>query len=218
MIKTIIFDMDGVLVDTERIYDEAWEIILKERNILDIDFVISGCRGRTAEDSKKFLDKVFEGRFTGEEIINALMAKFNEIVEERGLPIKRGVREILEYLKENNFEIGLASSSAKSLVLRNLKEVGIIDYFSEIISGDMVKRGKPEPDIYLMACEKFNRKPSECIAIEDSINGVTAALNAGMNTIMVPDIVQPTEELMKRVFRKCDSLLEVKEFIQELQK
>ncbi|SFU64617.1 haloacid dehalogenase-like hydrolase [Clostridium sp. DSM 8431] len=117
MIKTVIFDMDGVLIDTERIYDEAWNIILKERDISNIDFVISGCRGRTAEDSKKFLDKIFEGRFTGEELISALMERFSEIVEERGLPIKKGTYEILKYLKENNFEIGLASSTKKSLVI-----------------------------------------------------------------------------------------------------
>ncbi|MCR4943870.1 MAG: HAD family phosphatase [Clostridium sp.] len=218
MIKTVIFDMDGVLIDTERIYDEAWNIILKERDISNIDFVISGCRGRTAEDSKKFLDKIFEGRFTGEELISALMERFSEIVEERGLPIKKGTYEILKYLKENNFEIGLASSTKKSLVISHLKKAGIIDYFSEITAGDMVKKGKPAPDIYLMACEKFNRKPSECIAIEDSINGVNAALNAGMNTIMVPDIVQPTEDLAKRVFKKCNSLLEVEEFLKTLQK
>lgn len=214
--KTIIFDMDGVLIDSEKIYDEAWEIILKERDIKDIDFIITGCRGRTAEDSKKFIDENFKGIFTGEEILNALMDKFDEIIEERGLPVKKGVYELLSYLKENNYEIGLASSTKKSLVMSNLKKIEIETYFSEITTGDMVENGKPAPDIYIMACEKFNKKPGECIAIEDSINGVKSALRAGMNTIMVPDIVQPDEEMLKKVFKKCDSLLDVKEFLEEI--
>lgn len=214
MIKTIIFDMDGVLIDSEKIYDEAWEIVLKERKVKDIDFIITGCRGRTAKDSKKFIDENFKGIFTGEEILNVLMNKFDEIIEERGLPVKKGVYELLSYLKENNYEIGLASSTKKSLVMSNLKKIEIETYFSEITIGDMVENGKPAPDIYIMACEKFNKKPEECIAIEDSINGVTAALRAGINTIMVPDIVQPDEEMLKKVFKKCDSLLDVKEFLE----
>ena len=214
MIKTIIFDMDGVLIDSEKIYDEAWEIVLKERKVKDIDFIITGCRGRTAKDSKKFIDENFKGIFTGEEILNVLMNKFDEIIEERGLPVKKGVYELLSYLKENNYEIGLASSTKKSLVMSNLKKIEIETYFSEITTGHMVENGKPAPDIYIMACEKFNKKPEECIAIEDSINGVTAALRAGINTIMVPDIVQPDEEMLKKVFKKCDSLLDVKEFLE----
>ena len=214
MMKTIIFDMDGVLIDSEKIYDEAWEIILKERDIKDIDFIITGCRGRTAKDSKKFIDENFKGTFTGEEILNALMDKFDEIIEERGLPVKKGVYDLLSYLKENNYKIGLASSTKKSLVMSNLKKIDIEKYFSGITTGDMVENGKPAPDIYIMACEKFNKKPEECIAIEDSINGGTAALRAGINTIMVPDIVQPDEEMLKKVFKKCDSLLDVKEFLE----
>lgn len=80
----------------------------------------------------------------------------------------------------------------------------------------MVEKGKPEPDIYLKACSKFNRKPEECIAIEDSINGVTAAIRAGMNAIMVPDIVQPTKEIEKQLYKKLNSLLEVKDFLESI--
>ena len=81
MIRTIIFDMDGVLFDTEKIYDEAWKIILKERNVENIDYVLSGCRGLTSEDSEKFIDANFKGRLSGKECLNDLMDKFNEIIE-----------------------------------------------------------------------------------------------------------------------------------------
>lgn len=215
MIKTVIFDMDGVLFDTEKIYDEAWKIVLKEKSVEDIDYVISGCRGLTSKDSEKFIDDNFKGRFSGKECLDNLIHKFNEIIKERGVPIKKGVGELLSYLKEENYEIGLASSTHKPMVMSHLKEAGIQDYFDEIITGEMVRNGKPDPEIYLTACSKFNRKPEECIAVEDSVNGVTAAIRAGMNTIMVPDIVQPDEALEKQLFKKFDSLLDVKRFLEE---
>lgn len=215
MMKTIIFDMDGVLFDTEKIYDEAWRIILKEKKVENIDYVISGCRGLTSEGSAEFIDKNFDGKLSGKECLKDLIHKFNEIIEKRGVPVKDGVYELLPYLKENNFEIGLASSTHKSLVISHLKEAKIYDYFDEIITGDMVEKGKPEPDIYLIACDRFNRKPEECIAVEDSINGVIAAIRAGMNAIMVPDIVQPTKEIEKQLYRKFDSLLDVKDFLEK---
>ena len=121
MIKTIIFDMDGVLFDTEKVYDEAWHIILKEKGVKDIDYIISGCRGLTAEDSKKFIDEKSEVKSYGEQCLSDLIHKFNEIIEERGVPIKKGVYELLEYLKENNYEIGLASSTQKSIVVSHLE-------------------------------------------------------------------------------------------------
>ncbi|BBK78356.1 MULTISPECIES: HAD family hydrolase [Clostridium] len=216
MIRTIIFDMDGVLFDTEKIYDEAWKIILKERNVENIDYVLSGCRGLTSEDSEKFIDANFKGRLSGKECLNDLMDKFNEIIEKRGVPIKNGVHELLSYLKRNHYEIGLASSTHEPLVVSHLKEVGIREYFTHLTTGDMVEKGKPEPDIYLKACSKFNRKPEECIAVEDSINGVTAAIRAGMNAIMVPDIVQPTKEIEKQLYKKLNSLLEVKDFLESI--
>ena len=215
MMKTIIFDMDGVLFDKEKIYDEAWKIILNERNVKNIDYVISGCRGLTSEDSAKFIDETFNGKLSGRDCLKHLIKKFNEIIKERGVPVKRGVYELLSYLKKNNYEIGLASSTHRSLVMSHLKEAEIGEYFEEIITGEMVEKGKPEPDIYLIACNRFNRKPEECIAIEDSINGVTAAIRAGINAIMVPDIIQPTKEIEKHLYGKFDSLLDVKEFLEK---
>lgn len=215
MIKTIIFDMDGVLFDTEKIYDEAWKIVLSEKSVENIDYIISGCRGLNADDSERFLDKTLKGNFSGKDCLRDLIYKFNEIIGERGIPIKPGVHELLSYLKKENYEIGLASSTRKSMVISHLKDAGILNYFDEIIAGDMVVKGKPDPEIYLTSCSKFNKAPNECIAIEDSVNGVTAALRAGMNAIMVPDIVQPDKELEKKLFRKFDSLLDVKEFLQE---
>lgn len=211
--KTIIFDMDGVLFDTEKIYDEAWKIILKEKNIKDIEYIISGCRGLTVEDSERFIDEKLNGEFSGKECLRELLLKYNEIIELRGVPLKKGVCELLSYLKENNYEIGLASSTHKDMVIHHLKNANIFEYFSEVITGDMVEKGKPEPNIYLLACSKLNKKPEECIAVEDSICGVTAAIKAGMKTIMVPDTVQPTDDIKEQLYNKSDSLLEVKEFL-----
>lgn len=212
MIKTIIFDMDGVLIDTEKVYDQAWRIVLREK-VQDIDFIINGCRGLNIADNIKFIDNEVKEDISGEQCLKELLEKFQDIIKESGLPMKPGVYELLSYLKENNYEIGLATSTARPLAMKHLEEADLLGYFKEITTGDTVSKGKPDPEIYLAACSKFNKKPEECIAVEDSINGVTAAINAGMKTIMVPDIMQPTEGIEKRLYKKCNSLLEVKEFL-----
>lgn len=212
MIKTIIFDMDGVLFDTQKIYDEAWDFILRANGIEDVDYVVSGCRGLTEQDSIRFIDE--NCKVSGRKCLDDLMNKFSEIIEEKGVPMKPGVYELLSYLKDNDYEIGLASSTEKSIVLNHLEQAHIEGYFQKIITGDMVKRGKPDPEIYITACSKFNRKPEECIAVEDSTNGVTAAINSGMKTIMVPDTIQPTKEIEERLYKKFDSLLDVKKFLE----
>lgn len=97
-----------------------------------------------------------------------------------------------------------------------LKEVNILEYFSVIVTGDMIEKGKPEPDIYLRACKEVDKEPKNCIAIEDSFNGIKSAYRANMNVIMVPDVVQPTEEISKMLYKKLDTLLDVKEFLMSL--
>ena len=108
----------------------------------------------------------------------------------------------------------MATSTRREIVDRYLKETKIYDYFQFIITGDVVSNGKPHPEIYVTACNKFGREPKECIAIEDSINGIKSASSAGMKVIMVPDVVQPTKEIEDKLWRKLDSLTEVRSFLE----
>ena len=134
---------------------------------------------------------------------------------EDGLPEKPRVHEILEYLHEKKIPVALASSSKKATVLSHLEKSGITGYFQKIVTGDMVTHGKPSPDIYLKACEELGAAPEEVIAIEDSFNGIRSASAAGLHPIMVPDQLQPTEEILLLAEAKCDSLLDVKQLLED---
>ena len=126
------------------------------------------------------------------------------------------VRELLEYLKEKQIKTAIASSTKGPLVRKHLERTGLSGYFQEIVSGDMVEKSKPEPDIYLKACEVVGVLPENAMGIEDSFNGIRAVAAAGMTAVMVPDMVQPDEEI-RQIYDYCvQDLLEVKELIELL--
>ena len=131
-----------------------------------------------------------------------------------GIPVKPGVREILEWLKSAGYAVGLASSTKRESVLRHLKHTGLEDYFSVVVGGDMVEHSKPLPDIYLLACERLGVEPGETYAIEDSPNGIRSAHAAGMCPIMVPDIIAPDEEMGRLSYIILKNLVEVRDFLQ----
>lgn len=218
MIKSIVFDMDGVLFDTEKVCGEAWKSVGRKLNIKNIEYLISSCRGINEEDTKKFIEKNYEGKVSGDECMMLFKESCKDIVQKSGVPVKTGVYELLEYLKENNYNIALATSTNRETVIGYLKEVKIFKYFNAIITGDMIEKGKPEPDIYLRACKEIEKNPEDCIAIEDSFNGIKSAYRAGMKVIMVPDLLQPTEEIKKLLFKKFNSLFDVKKFLEEERK
>jgi len=130
------------------------------------------------------------------------------------VPVKKGLYTLLEYLKKVNARLAVASSSPKWEVEKHLKDAGIRDYFSVIVCGDMVEKSKPEPEIYLKACELLKVKPQECIALEDSKNGLLSAYRAGCKPIMVPDLWQPDEETLQIIKAKYSDLEQVKEALE----
>ncbi|MBQ9306221.1 HAD family phosphatase, partial [Butyrivibrio sp.] len=125
------------------------------------------------------------------------------------LPIKAGVKEILEYLKAENVRCAVASSTRKAVVEAELRDAGLIDYFEEIVGGDSVKVSKPDPEIYLIACDKLKVDPKDSFAIEDSYNGIRSAHAAGMKPIMVPDMIPADAEMRGLADTVCESLLDV---------
>lgn len=216
MIKAVVFDMDGVLFDTESISIKVWKQIGEEMGVENIDLAVYGCIGMNRADIIRFFHKHYGENFPAEEYLQNASKRCSEVIEREGLPIMKGAGELLDYLREKGYRIGLASSTRTGRVLEHLKESGLTEYFSVVIGGDMVEYSKPEPDIYLKACQELGVEPGEAIAIEDSPNGIKSSFAAGMRPVMVPDMIAPTPELEKLYWKCCDSLLDVIDVLEQL--
>lgn len=216
MIESVVFDMDGILFDTERVGSEVWNRVGREMGLEDIGYAVTACVGLNSRDTKDFFLNRYGLEFPYEEFRKRSSLMFHSIIESEGLPIKPGVFELLNYLQDNNYRIALATSTGRDNVLKYLENAEITHYFQAIVTGDMVTHGKPDPEIYLTACKELDSCPESCIAVEDSPNGLKSAYQAGMKPVMVPDLIQPDEALKKLLYGKFDSLIEVKKYLQSL--
>ena len=208
--QAVIFDMDGVLFNTEIMSSQAWFQLAEEMHLGDITELTRDCIGRNRTDIILQFQKKFGQDFDAEEFLTKGRNLTRERIQREGLPLMKGTVEILQYLKENGYMIGVASSSSTGTVMGHMKLSGLLPYFQAIIGGDQVTLSKPRPDIYLKACETIHMPPEEVIAVEDSPNGIRAAYAAGMKPVMIPDLVQPDAEIQSLLYRKYDSLLELK--------
>lgn len=215
MINTIIFDMDGVLFDTERLSCACWEEAGEAMHLTDLREGVRGCVGLNHNDARELMAGLYGEDFPFDEFHDTVHTLIRRRIMAEGLPIKDGVMEILEYLADNRYILGLASSTSRNSVMEHLNDAGITHYFKEIITGDMVEHSKPQPDIYLLACKKLGVSPAEAIAIEDSPNGIRSACLAGMKPVMVPDLIEPTPEIEEMLFGKFDSLHDVLTYLKE---
>lgn len=193
-VNTVIFDMDGVIFDTERCYLLCWKELEEKYQIGNMDEMIYKCIGTNEAKTKEICLSYLGQDFPYDTFMNDMYTLFNTRYGECP-PKKEGIEELLQYLKKNNYKIGLASSTRKEVVIKELTNTNLVQYFDEIVGGDMVNKSKPEPDIYLKACELLKEAPEHCIAIEDSFNGIRSAYKANMHPIMVPDLIQPDEEI-----------------------
>ncbi len=211
MIKAVVFDMDGVIFDSEKLYRKHWMITGAEYGIPE-DTMKELCNliaGSTKERNEKLMKSRFGEDFDYTTFRGKTMDRMDKDILENGVELKPGVIELFTYLKEHNYKIGLATSTQQERAQRNLTNAGIIDYFDNIVYGGVVENGKPAPDIYLKACEDLGVLPEEAIGIEDSINGVKSSSAAGLYTIMVVDLIEPTEEIRPLTRQIYDSLFDV---------
>lgn len=214
-ITTVIFDMDGVLLDTETLYLHFWTKIGNEMGIGDISEVIKLCTGTNTKGTERIVKEHLGNDFPFDYYRREVSTRFHAHVEKNGIPVKKGAAELLAYLAEEGYKIGLASSTAYDIVEAELKQAGLFTYFQKVVGGDMVENGKPAPDIYLMTCKAMQADPKMVYVIEDSYNGIRSAHAAGMIPIMVPDMLPPSEEIRTLCFRIEESLLTVKDFLQQ---
>lgn len=206
MVKAVIFDMDGVLIDTEKYYVNywvkagkaagwpmTWEHGLFLRSFAG-KYAAPVCRG------------VFGERFDYAGIREQRKQMMEPVLNRAGIEKKPGADEILDYLKERGIKTAVATASDLSRAEQYLTQISLIGKFDEIICVDMVKNGKPMPDTYLYACRRLGFLPSECLAVEDSPNGVIAAYTAGCRVVMVPDLSEPDEAVALMLDAKVDNL------------
>ncbi len=215
-IEGIIFDMDGVLLDTEKLYVKFWcqganfyGYEMKEYHALSIR---SMARPFAIEKLKSYFGEDFDYYKVHEKRIE-LMDKF---IEKNGIETKPYAQEILKFLKENHYKTALATATGIEKTKTYLKQTGLYDYFDKIVCASMVERGKPEPDIYLKAAELLKLNPDECIAVEDSPNGIKSAHRAGCITVMIPDLDLPDENTKKNTYKVLGNLNELKKLLAEI--
>ena len=210
--SAVIFDMDGVIFDSERLVLECWEEIGAKYHLEGMREAFLPCIGTNDVKTREIVLEHYGVDFPYDEFRRESSLLYHSIVDQGGLPVKVGVQELLSYLTENDILIAVASSTRLEVVTQELKQAGLYDCFSVVMGGDQLKRSKPEPDIYLMTCEKLGTRPANAYAIEDSYNGIRSAYSAGMKPIMVPDMLPPTEEMRQKSVIVLDNLLQVKDW------
>lgn len=211
--KCVIFDMDGVIFDSESLWKKATKDAGEYFKINISEEFRQSCCGKSEEESSKMFSKQFFP-LDGKKIRNWIGKRVKEYVDNDGVPLKSGFSELIDYLKSKGVKIALATGASIGEVESYFKYANI-DYkniFSVVTVGNEVSSSKPSPDIYLKTCKKLKLNPKECYVIEDSSNGIFAAYNAGCKPIMAIDIIKPSVEIKKMCIKVCDSLSEVKEY------
>ena len=202
-IDAVVFDMDGVIFDSERIY-RLMEHREAAKYGLPDELVETFCdriAGGTKEGNRRHFEEVFHSDIDYYVFRQGVNEGVDSYGKDPGFDVKPGIRELLEYLKQNGITTGLATSTASERAEYQLKKHGLYDYFDDIVYGNMVERGKPAPDIYLAACERLGTRPENTMGVEDSINGILSCSAAGLYTVMVIDLIQPNDEVKEKADR-----------------
>ncbi|MBQ6590845.1 MAG: HAD family phosphatase [Lachnospiraceae bacterium] len=206
----VIFDMDGLMFDTQRIYDRAFkEVLLLEHGLDFPEGMRLALMGRSGKDMYDIVNRYYP-QLDAPEFVRKSFDLVAKLVE-TDLTARPGLDVLLPYLKEQGYRIGLASGSNRTIVDSNLAASGLRAYFIGTLSGDEVTAGKPDPECYLRAAALIGCDPQDCYVLEDSPNGVRAGVRAGCSVLMVPNVVEPDEEMHRISTGIYDSLADVKE-------
>ena len=216
MIKAVIFDVDGTLLDTERIYMKAWKEAAAEAGFVMPDSVLQKTRAVNTKDAARIFEEEIGNGFSYQAVRPIRVRIAEEIIRRESPILKPGVLELLAFLEEKGIRLAVASSTNQQGTREHLAESRILDRFEVVVGGDMVTNGKPHPDIFLKAAEALGTAPEACIVVEDSPAGIRAALAAGMKAVLVPDQAAITQEIIDMADVVLNSLLEMPAYLQTL--
>lgn len=212
---TVIFDLDGTLIDTEKYYRIFWPKALAHFGFSMTDEQALSLRSLGRPFAPAKLKEWFGPDLDYITVRNYRKQIMEAHLDQVGIDLKPGAIELLKWLRAHNIQTAIATATDEERAGKYLTKLGLFPYFDRIICATQVKEGKPSPDIYLYACAQLGRRPEECFAVEDSPNGILSAYRAGCNVIMVPDQTQPDEALSKLLFAKVDRLLDIIPLIQQ---
>jgi len=206
-VELFIFDMDGLLLDSERIAAEFWADGLQLDRVQLLELYRS-IIGKTDAFADQYLSEMFPN-LDVEEFSMTVSEKLMVSYQENGIPLKEGVLALLNLLKERRIKMCVATSTVRKRALYMLERAGIIDYFDGIFCGDMVENSKPDPEIFLLAARHFNIAGENCLILEDSPVGVLAATKAGIRVVLIPDIIEPDQQTLDNATAQITSLEEL---------
>lgn len=206
MVSGIIFDMDGVLVDSERQSNEGWLWAAEQLGVDMPMWLIDSFKGAPTELCCKFFDDYYKGAIDYWEAKELRTQHVYKIRETEGIPVKKGVKDIFEYIRNNGLKCAVATSTRRESAEKTLHKIGVWDYLDAVVYGDEVEHGKPEPDIFLRAAKAIGISSSEAVVVEDSINGIKAGYAAGMRVVHIPDTIAIDDDIRKLTYMVCADL------------
>ena len=214
MVKAVIFDMDGLMIDSERVTYEGYVIECEKLGLSMEKEFYKRVLGRTVpEIYQEFYDRYGQS-FPMDDVLKRVHEYMEDLFQEEGVPVKEGLVNLLAYLKTNGYRTVVATSSTRDRVDRILEQAELAKYFDASICGDEVTKGKPNPEVFLKACQKAGVEPGEAIVLEDSEAGIQASFSAGIPVICIPDMKYPEPQFAEKASKIVDSLNVVLELFQ----
>ena len=216
MIKAIIFDMDGLMIDSERVTFECYQERLKDMNLTMDEEFYKTLLGKPIKGIYQRFYDVYGNDFPIENVIQDVHQLMAERFETEGVPVKKGLVELLHYLKDNNYKTIVATSSNRDRVDKILSQAKITEFFDDSICGDEVTKGKPNPEVFLKSCQKLSVNVDEAIVLEDSEAGIQASYDANIKVICIPDMKYPEKQYEEKTFKILKDLTEVTAYLKSL--
>lgn len=216
MVKAIIFDMDGLIFDSEKLLVKYWCQAANEMGFpMEREHALN-LRSLARKFAEPYLQGLFGSGFDYTKVRARRMELMAQHLEQHPLEVKRGLAQLLDFLAQEKIPAAIATATDIARASEYLERAGVLERFDRVVCASMVESGKPKPDIYLYAAAQLGLPPQDCAALEDSPNGVRSASAAGCVTIMVPDLTEPNEELRALIYASAESLADVPEILKSM--